>query len=84
MGNWDGSSSMEDYQDIMVMSLSSPEKDPLMTQEGALSSQGRGPPGPSCLPRPPGTGFPGPPPPDPPRGGSLGPPGDLGSQGPSR
>ena len=44
MGNPDVSSTMKDYQDTLVVFLSSIVEDPLMTQEGPLASPGGGPP----------------------------------------
>ena len=86
IGNQDGSPIVKDYQDTLLVSLSSPVEDPIMNQDGTPGFPGRGFPVP---PGPPGghpqstwiswsglQGQPGP------LGcGSSGPPGDLGSQG---
>ena len=98
MGNQDGSPTMKDYWDTLVVFLSSLVKDSWVTQEGPPDFPGRGP---LDLPVSPGGGLPGslgwgyfgPPgslsgsllgPLDPPEGGSLGTPGDSGSQDPPR
>ena len=45
MGNQDGSPTAKDYQDTLVVSLSSLMEKPLVTQEGSPGFPGRGPPG---------------------------------------
>ena len=87
MGNQDGFPTVKDYQDILVVYLSSPVDDPSWPRRRLSWLPRTGAP---CCPGCPGEGPPRSPSggpqgsSGPPGGGSLGPPGDLGSQGPPR